>query len=118
MSGTLQRKRFKELYTLDHLDRLHKLSLRRAEKKNIPMVKELIKLGEKSVRTPTVREILKDKPLDMFPDVRKTLSLEELDEEIAEGDATEIEGEEEGKEEEEDPTVELGEIEEGEETET
>ena len=110
---------FRELYTLDHLDKLHELSLRRAEKKNIPTVKELIKLEEKSVRTPTVREILKDKPLDTFPDVRKTLPFEESDEEIAEGDATEIEGEEEeGKEEEEDPTVEPGEIEEGEETET
>ena len=115
-------KRFRELYTLDHLDKLHELSLRRVEKKNIPTVEELIKLEKKSVRTPTVREILKDKPLDTFPDMRKTLSFEELDEEIAEGDATEIEGEEEGeeegKEEEEDPTVELGEIEEGEETET
>ena len=53
----------------------------------------------------------------MFPDVRKTLPFGESDEEIAEGYATEIEGEEEG-EEEEDPTVELGEIEEGEETDT
>ena len=110
---------FRELYTLDHLDKLHELSLRRAEKKNIPTMKELIKLEEKSVRTPTVREILKDKPLDMFPDMRKTLPFEELDEEIAEGDATEIEGEEgEGKEEEKDPTVEPGEIEEREETDT
>ena len=57
---------FRELYTLDHLEKLHELSFRRAEKKNIPTMKELIKLEEKSVRTPTVKEILKDKPLDMF----------------------------------------------------
>ena len=42
--------RFREVYTLDHLDKLYKLSLRRAEKKNIPTVKERIKLKEKSVR--------------------------------------------------------------------
>ena len=114
-------KRFREVYTLDHLDKLYKLSLRRAEKKNIPTVKELIKLKEKSVRTPTVKEILKDKPLDMFADMRKVLALGESDEEIAEGDAAEVEGEEEGEEEEEEedePAVELGEVEEGEETET
>ena len=92
---------FRELYTLDHLDKLHKLSLRRAEKKNIPTVKELIKLEEKSVRTPTVKEILKDKPLDMFAEVRKTLPFGESDEEIAEEDAAEVEGEEEEGEEEE-----------------
>ena len=101
---------------MDHLDKLHKLSLRRAEKKKIPTVKELIKLKEKSVRTPTVKEILKDKPLEMFADVRKALPFGELDEEIAEGDATEVEGEEEGEEEEEEPAVEPGEVEEGEET--
>ena len=106
---------FREMFTLDHLDKLHELSLRRAEKKNIPTMKELIKLEEKSVRTPTVKEILKDKPLDMFADVRKSLSFGESDEEIAEEDAAEVEGEEEG---EEDPAVELGEAEEGEETET
>ena len=104
---------------MDHLDKLHKLSLRRAEKKNIPTVKELIKLEEKSVRTPTVKEILKDKRLDMFADVKKALSLTDLDEKIAERDAAEVEGEEEGeKEEEEEPAVEPGEVEEGEETET
>ena len=62
-------KRFREVYTLDHLDKLYELSLRRAEKKNIPTVKELIKLEEKSVRAPTVKEVLKDKPLDTFADV-------------------------------------------------
>ena len=87
------------------------------EKKNIPTVKELIKLKEKSVRTPTVKEILKDKPLETFADVREVLALGELDEEIAEGDAAEVEGEE-GEEEEEEPAVEPGEVEEGEETET
>ena len=108
-------KRFREVYTLDHLDKLHKLSLRRVEKKNIPTVKELIKLKEKSVRTPTVKEILKDKPLEMFADVRKALPFGELDKEIAEGDAAEVEGEE---EEEEEPVVEPEDVEEGEETET
>ena len=105
---------------MDHLDKLHELSLRRAEKKHIPTVKELIKLEEKSVRTPTVKEILKDKPLDVFADVRKGLPFGELGEEIAEGDATEVEGEEEGEEEEEEeePAVEPREVEEGEETET
>ena len=110
----LSPKRFREVYTLDHLDKLHELSLRRAEKKKIPTVKELIKLKEKSVRTPTVKEILKDKPLETFADMRKALPFGELDEEIAEGDATEVEGEEE----EEEPAVEPGEVEEGEETET
>ena len=55
-------------------------------------MKELIKLEEKSVRTPTVKEILKDKPLDTFTDMRKTLPFGESDEEIAEGDAAEVEG--------------------------
>ena len=77
--------RFREVYTLDHLDKLHELSLRRAEKKNILTVKKLMKLEEKSVRTPTVKEILKDKPLDTFVDVRKALPFGELDEEIAVG---------------------------------
>ena len=77
---------------MDHLDKLHKLSLRRAEKKNIPTMKELIKLEEKSVRTLTVQEILKDKPLDTFADMRKTLPFGESDEEIAEEDAAEVEG--------------------------
>ena len=107
-------KRLREVYTLDHLDKLYELSLRRAEKKNIPTVKELIKLEEKSIRTPTVREILKHKPLDMFTDVTKSLSFRESDEEIAPEDAPEVEP----GEEEEEPAVELGEAEEGEETET
>ena len=80
--------RFRDVYTLDHLDKLHKLSLRRVEKMGIPTVKELIELEEKSVRTPTVKEILRDKPLNAFDDVRKTLP-------FAEGDDTEVEGEEE-----------------------
>ena len=92
--------RFREVYTLDHLDRLYKLLLRRAEKKNIPTVKELIKLEEKSVRTPTVKEILKHKPLDTFADVRKSLSFRESDEEIA------PEVEQGTEEEEEEPAVE------------
>ena len=104
-------KKYRDLYTLDTLDRLHELSLRRAEQKDVPTVKELIKLEEKSVRTPTVKEILKDRPLD---DVRKTLSLGESDEETAEGDVTEVEEEEKEAEEEEEP----GEIEEGEAAET
>ena len=106
--------RFREVYTLDHLDKLYELSLRRAEKKNIPTMKELIKLEEKSARTPTVKEILKHKPLDTFADMRKSLSFRESDEEIAPGDAPEVEP---GGEEEE-PAVEPGEAEEGEETET
>ena len=108
--------RFREVYTLDHLDKLYELSLRRAEKKNIPTVKELIKLEEKSVRTRTVKEILKHKLLDKFADVRKSLSFRESDEEIAPEDAPEVEPGEE--EEEEEPAVEPGEAEEGEETET
>ena len=68
--------RLGEVYTLDHLDKLYEISLRRAEK-NIPTVKELIKLEEKSIRTPTVKEILKDKPLDTFTDVTKSLSFRE-----------------------------------------
>ena len=94
-------KRFREVYTLDHLDKLYELSLRRAEKKNVPTVKELIKLEEKSVRAPTVKEVLKDKPLDTFADVRKNLSFSrESDEEIALEDAPEVEpGEEEEEEE-------------------
>ena len=85
MTSTLRQspKKFREVYTLDHLDKLYELSLRRAENKNIPTIKELIKLEEKSVRTPTVKEILKDKPLDTFADVRKSLSFRESDEEIA-----------------------------------
>ena len=103
-------KRFREVYTLDHLDKLYELLLRRVEKKNIPTVKELIKLEEKSARTPTVKEILKHKPLETFADVRKSLSFRESDEEIA--------PEVELGEEEEEPAVELGKAEEGEETET
>ena len=99
--------RFREVYTLDHLDKLYELSLRRAGKKNIPTVKELIKLEEKSVRAPTVKEVLKDKPLDTFADVKKSLSFRESDEEIVLEDAPEVEPGEE--EEEEGPEVELGE---------
>ena len=113
--------RFREVYTLDALDRLHKLSLRRAEKKYIPTMKELIKLEEKSDRTPTVKEILRDKPLDEFADIRKDLPFTEVDEETAEGDVTEVEGEEEEEKEEEEKEEEeeeTGEVEEGEETET
>ena len=95
------------MYTLDHLDRLHELSLRRAEKMGIPTVKELIELEEKSVRTLTVKESLRDKLLDN-DDVRKTLVLAEGD------DDTEVEGEEV----EEEASVEPEEVEEGEETET
>ena len=79
-------------------------------------MKELIKLEEKSARTPTVKKILKHKPLDTFEDMRKSLSFRESDEEIAPGDAPEVEPGEE--EEEEEPAVEPGEAEEGEETET
>ena len=106
--------RLREVYTLDHLDKLYEISLGRVEKKNIPTVKELIKLEEKSIRTPTVKEILKHKPLDTFTDMTKSLSFRESDEEIAPEDAPEVEP----GEEEEEPAVELGEAEEGEETET
>ena len=94
---------------MDHLDKLYEILLRRVEKKNIPTMKELIKLEEKSIRTLTVKEILKDKPLDTFTDVTKSLSFRESDEEIAPEDAPEVEL---GEEEEEEPAVE------GEETET
>ena len=89
---------YRELFTLDHLDRLHELALRRAEQKDIPTVKELIQLEEKSVRTPTIKEILKDAPLDFDEDVRKILDLGEEEEEVAEektveGEGSEVEGE-------------------------
>ena len=88
------------------------MSLRRTELLKIPIVKELIKLEEKSVRTLTMKEILKDTLLDKFADVTKALPFaEEEEEETAEGDVTEVEEEEEA-------AVELGEVEEGEETET
>ena len=75
-------------------------------------MKELIKLEEKSVRTLTMKEILKDTLLDEFADVKKALPFaEEEAEETGEGDVTEVEEEEEA-------AVELGEVEEGEETET
>ena len=77
---------------------------------DIPTVKELIELEENSVRTLTVKEILRDKQLDELADVEKALS-------FAEGDATEVDREEEGKEEKA-AAVELGEVEEAEETET
>ena len=79
-------KKFREMYSLDALERLHELSLRRAKKRDVPTVKELIKLEEKSVRMPTIKEILRDRPLE---------------EETAEGDVTEVEEEE--KEAEEEP---------------
>ena len=107
---------YKHAFSLDHLDRLHKLSLRRAEHLNIPTVKELIKLEEKSIRPPTVKEILKDRPLDEFEEVKKALPFveevkkallfaEESEEETAEGDVTEVE-------EEETAAIEPGEVEE------
>ena len=80
--------KFRELYTLDRLERLHELVLSRAEKVGLPTVKELIELEEKSVRAPTVKEILRDKPLDDDDDnVGKTLALAEGD------DDTEVEAE-------------------------
>ena len=106
--------RFRNMFTLDHLDRLHELSFRRGEMMDIPTLKELIKLEEKSHRTPTIKEILRDKPLDEFEEVKKALPFAEEEEEeeekegeisTAEGDATEVEGEEE----EEEVSAELGE---------
>ena len=90
---------------------------------DIPTVKELIELEEKSVRTLTLKEILRDKPLDEFADMSKALP-------FAEEDGTEVEGEEEEQEKEEqekeeqdeeeeaEATVELREVKEVEETET
>ena len=72
--------RFRDMFTLDHLERLHELSLRRGEMMDIPTVKELIKLEEKSVRTSTVKEILRDKLLDEFADMRKALLFAEEEE--------------------------------------
>ena len=57
------------------------MALRRAEQKDIPTVKELIKLEEKSVRTPTIKEIFKDAPFDYDEDVKKILDFEEEEQE-------------------------------------
>ena len=103
---------YRHMFSLDHLERLHEMAMRRAGMVGSPTVKELIKLeekklGEKSVRTPTVKEILRDKPLEETEDVRNILP-------FAEGGDSESEvGEEEAGE----PGVEV-EVEEGEETET
>ena len=67
---------FMKMHTLDHLD-CHELILRRAKMMYFPTVKELIELEEKSVRTLTVKEILRDKQLDEFADVEKALSFAE-----------------------------------------
>ena len=75
--------KYRDMFSLDHLDRLHELVLRRAEILKIPTVKESIKLEEKSVRTPTVKEILRGTPLDEFADMKKDLPFAE---ETAEGD--------------------------------
>ena len=106
--------RYRNMFPLDHLEKLHTLSMKRAEMMVSPTVKELIKLEEKkleekSIRMPTVKEILRDKPLEVFEDVRKALP-------FAEGGDSEGEGDE---EEEAEAVVEpVGEVEEGEETET
>ena len=95
---------YRNTFTLDHLDRLHELALRRAENLKIPTVKELIMLEEKSVRTPTVKEILKGRPLDELAEVKKALPFaEEEVGETAEGDVTEVEEEEKEGEEEQEP---------------
>ena len=107
---------FRHAFTLDHLDRLHELALRRAENLKIPTVKELIKLEEKSVKTLTVKKILKGRPLDELAELKKALLFaEEEVGETAEGDVTEVEEEEkEGEEEkgEEEQQQEPGEVEE------
>ena len=74
--------RYRNMFPLDHLERLHEMAMRRAGMVGSPTVKELIKLeekklGEKSVRTPTVKEILRDKPLGETEDVRKILPFAE-----------------------------------------
>ena len=92
LSKKKQPEEYRELFNLDHLERLHELALRRAEQKDIPTVKELIQLEEKSERTPTIKEILKDAPLDFDEDVRKILDLGE--EEVAEEKTVEGEGSE------------------------
>ena len=94
LSKRKQPEEYRELFNLDHLERLHELALRRAEQKDIPTVKELIQLEEKSERTPTIKEILKDAPLDFDEDVRKILDLGE--EETVEGEGPEAEEEDTG----------------------
>ena len=79
-----------------------------------PTVKELIeleekKLEEKSIRMLTVKEILRDKPLEVIEDVRKALPF------VEGGDS---EGEVDEEEEAEAVVEPVGEVEEGEETET
>ena len=97
--------RFREIYPLDHLEKLHVLSMRRAGMIPSPTVKDLIKLeekklGEKSVRTPTVKEILRDKPLEVTEDVRKVLAFAEggdSEGEVNEEEEAEAEGEQGGE---------------------
>ena len=101
---------YRHMFPLDNLERLHEMSMRRAGMVGSPTMKELIKLeekklGEKSVRMPTVKEILRDKPLGETEDMRKILP-------FAEGGDSEGEV---GEEEVGEPEVE---VEEGEETET
>ena len=101
---------YRHMFSLDHLERLHEMAMRRAGMVGSPTVKELIKLeekklGEKSDRMPTVKEILRDKPLGETEDLRKILL-------FAEGGESEGEV---GEEEVGEPEVE---VEEGEETET
>ena len=60
---------YRRTFSLDHLERLHEMAMRRAGMIDSPTVKELIKLeekklGEKSDRMPTVKEVLRDKPLE------------------------------------------------------
>ena len=99
LSKKKQPEKYRELFNLDHLEWLHELALRRAEQKDIPTVKQLIQLEEKSARTPTIKEILKDSPLHFDEDVRKILDLgeeeEEEEEEVAEEKTVEGEGAEE-----------------------
>ena len=44
--------KYRHIFSLDHLDRLHELALRRAENLKILTVKELIKLEEKECQDP------------------------------------------------------------------
>ena len=83
---------YRELFSLDYLDQLHELALRRAEQKDILTIKELIRLKEKSVWTPTIKEIFKDAPFDYAEDVKKILDLGEEEQEEVEEEKT-VEGE-------------------------
>ena len=98
---------YRHMFSLDHLERLHEMAMRRAGMVGSPTVKELIKLeekklGEKGVRMPTVKEILRDKPLEETEDMRKILPFAEggdLESEVGEEEAGEPEVEvEEGEE--------------------